>query len=198
MLNEVKHLSGAGGRKILHCVQADHWAGIGWAKDSGMNTRGCPPSVHRCHAERSEASLWAGSRKILHFVQDDNWAGMGSARDVAMDSRSLPRLSIAVILNEVKDLEVKHLSGPGDRRILHCVQDDNWDGIGRARRVAMTTRGRPRLSIPVMLNEVKHLSGEAAGRSFTSFRMTIGRGLRGHGKRRRPHGVVPDCPSLSC
>ena len=38
-----------------------------------------------------------------------------------------------------------------------------------------TTRGYPRLSIPVMLNEVKHLSGQAAGGSFTSFRMTIGR-----------------------
>ncbi len=41
----------------------------------------------------------------------------------------------------------------------------------------MTTRGRPRLSIPVMLNEVKHLSGQAAGGSFTSFRMTIGTGM---------------------
>ena len=40
---------------------------------------------------------------------------------------------------------------------------------------------RSRLSTTVMLNEVKHLSGPVAGRSFTSFRMTIGRGLVGKG-----------------
>ena len=84
---------------------------------------------------------------------------MGSARDVAITARGRPRLSIAVMLNEVKNLEVKHLSGAGSRKILHFVQDDNWAGMGSARDVAMTTRGCPRLSIAVMLNEVKHLSG---------------------------------------
>ena len=34
--------------------------------------------------------------------------------------------------------------------------------------------------VPVMLNEVKHRSGQVAGRSFTSFRMTIGQGMGGN------------------
>jgi hypothetical protein len=45
--------------------------------------------------------------------------------------------------------------------------------------VARDTRGLPLLSIAVMLNEVKHLSGQAAGGSFTSFRMTTARGWGG-------------------
>ena len=61
-------------------------------------------------------------------------------------TRSLPRLFIPVILNEVKDLEVKdlevkHLSGSGSRRILHFVQDDNWEGTWGVTRVTTTTRG---------------------------------------------------------
>jgi hypothetical protein len=52
-------------------------------------------------------------------------------------------------------------------------------GIGWAREVAATARGLPRSFTAVMLNEVKHLSGQAAGRSFTSFRMTTGRGVGG-------------------
>jgi hypothetical protein len=75
--------------------------------------------------------------------------------------------------------EVKHLSATGSRKILHFVQDDNWAGTGLATEMWATARGCPRLSITVMLNEVKHLSGQAAGRSFTSFRMTIGWGLGG-------------------
>ncbi len=117
---------------------------------------------------------------------------------VEMDTRGLLRLSIAVMLNAVKHLEVKHLFGASSRRILHFVQDDNWTGMGSARNVAMTIRGLPPTSIAVMLNEVKHLSGPAAGRSFTSFRMTIGRGWGRRGMWRWIHGVYPVYPSLSC
>ncbi len=48
--------------------------------------------------------------------------------------------------------------------------------MGWMKIVAMDSRGLPRLFITVMLNEVKHLSGQAAGGSFTAFRMTIGMG----------------------
>jgi hypothetical protein len=43
MLNAVKHLSGGGGRKILHFVQDDHWVGNGRARAVGITARGRLP-----------------------------------------------------------------------------------------------------------------------------------------------------------
>ncbi len=51
------------------------WVG----KGSGGDHTGSSPSVHPCHAERSEASLWDGGRRILHFVQDDRWGEVKKA-----------------------------------------------------------------------------------------------------------------------
>ena len=42
MLNAVKHLSGAGGRRILHFVQDDNWMRIRWAGEAAMTAWGCP------------------------------------------------------------------------------------------------------------------------------------------------------------
>ncbi len=167
--------------------------GDGVGKGSVGDRPGLSPTVHYCHAERSEASLWAGSRKILHFVQDDNWAGLGSARDVAMTTRGRPRPFITVMLNEVK-----HLSGQAAGRSFTSFRMTTGRGVGGRSEVAATIRSRPRLFTTVMLNEVKHLSG-AGGRKILHFVQDDNwTGIGQARKVGRPHGVVPDRSPLSC
>ena len=79
MLNEVKHLAGAGGRRILHFVQDDNWDGRGRARMVAMTTRGRPRLSIPVMLNEVKHLSGAGGRKILHFVQDDRhaWAAVG-------------------------------------------------------------------------------------------------------------------------
>ncbi len=109
-----------------------------------------------------------------------------------------PRLSIPVILNEVKDLEVKHLSGQAAERSFTSFRMTIGAVMG-----GQETRGRPhgavpRLSIAVMLNEVKHLFG-AGSRKILHFVQDDNWTVRGgQGTRGDRTGLSPACPSLSC
>jgi hypothetical protein len=121
------------GRRILHFVQDDSWAGIGWTAKVAATARGCPPIVHHCHAERSEASLWAGGRKILHCVQDDSWAGIGWTTKVAATARGCPPIVHHCHAERSEASRSEASLWAGGRKILHFVQDGSWAGIGWAR-----------------------------------------------------------------